>query len=1197
MPHPCENYIHLILNDNKYARKVIEEDLKDFWFSAADFLETTAIAKQEGFLKKMKYFNIENYVNALNKIIAEGSIQKYDKSILVKINKIFIILLNPKSPDKYKETIIHMLLDIVKSITPSDNISLLNGALNAIVPWSKFARDNEIEGFKKIQSAVYVSVPPEKEWFQDKPIVYLQQLLDFLATYWKIVPNTCCKILFENILSIIYMDLAMKAHVPCSPYGFKEPTPLELHECTFSFLNRLVDISADISYFALAPILSDFMQIIFTCPYTMVNDISILIALKFSEHMIRCKKISDLLLSTFPNIFYNFLNVSKYALNNTADQDVIRCLNAFDESFINVLMEHFSIPEGFDKIDDLIDQYSGNLIAQSLFLSAVSYILTTQEESEKAISFVKRNICKSRLFAAACMKYSMYIAVLCLPYLLDIDYETAIEASKKHVLKKTRTKQVLQADLFACNCEDIFKAPEKVHVPNTLTLFDDMMPEVEKLQMPIVRIPRNTTPISQGQYYLSILQAYASETDANYKKRLFAGYIAFHSTIYLFKNLPLGVKAKNDQLFYFGAEKYLLEDGYQEKDGFNLLQNIFSSIKSREVTTKEMQIKWQNCIIQNLSNPNAISSCVTCIINSQYNSLNLVDEVLNTISQHNDIRMQHMDFIRLYPLFNASQKEKALDLFEKWINEMKNPDLIAPVCIYFIHMIPEKREIMMNNLLQCCKRHSIQSLYSVMSSIDFITLDNCKTIIQMTMQYAKKENLEESAMLIVISTLSIIHTKYQEYQEFQEFLLRFLKEIDYQPPELANQIEICISYILILSHPKQDLYRYANLSNNHKITDYSRIFVTDPNTIIHISTQNDRNSVQLETETLGGHYHFNFQKIDTPQKSEDLNFSFEKIFEYKENCDAQHAFSSKILAAFKTKDEVEVINEKEAPKSDANYPIEPQNPKCYQTHFNPQITKLPTNASVLTALGFSNPENLQIQSIKSQSQISLHIPKLQQLTTRYQIKCAVIYTSNTVSTQEEILRCTLPSTPPHFREFIQNLGDCVDMEHHYGYDGALEHSPNMNSIYYCDENFEIMFHVGPIMKTHKDDPQQVYKKRHIGNDYITIVWCENSDYNMQTISSQFNFVHIIIYTLPSGYFCVQTLKKENFGSFGPLSHIAVCKKESLAPLIRSTVKEAQLVINFKQVSNSFPTHLRKQTISHVIKEQNRESDTLRNIYF
>lgn len=60
-----------------------------------------------------------------------------------------------------------------------------------------------------------------------------------------------------------------------------------------------------------------------------------------------------------------------------------------------------------------------------------------------------------------------------------------------------------------------------------------------------------------------------------------------------------------------------------------------------------------------------------------------------------------------------------------------------------------------------------------------------------------------------------------------------------------------------------------------------------------------------------------------------------------------------------------------------------------------------------------------------------------------------------------------------------------------------------------------------------NDDKQFHKKRHIGNDHVHIVWCENTKdgYEPSTIRSQFNDAHIVIYPLQNGLFRIQIFKK------------------------------------------------------------------------
>ncbi|KAH0795608.1 putative Rap/Ran GTPase-activating protein [Histomonas meleagridis] len=151
----------------------------------------------------------------------------------------------------------------------------------------------------------------------------------------------------------------------------------------------------------------------------------------------------------------------------------------------------------------------------------------------------------------------------------------------------------------------------------------------------------------------------------------------------------------------------------------------------------------------------------------------------------------------------------------------------------------------------------------------------------------------------------------------------------------------------------------------------------------------------------------------------------------------------------------------------------------------------------------------------------------------------------------------MEETSPSFQEFISTLGWTIDLATHHGYDAGL----NMNnlesckaSVYYADLLNEVMFHIAPIMETDEKDVQQIKKKKHIGNDHIHIIWCENTkEYNHQIITSQFNNVHIIIYPLKTCLFRISVKKKDDAFWVGPLSDQMIVSKKVLPVLVRQTV--------------------------------------------
>jgi hypothetical protein len=62
-----------------------------------------------------------------------------------------------------------------------------------------------------------------------------------------------------------------------------------------------------------------------------------------------------------------------------------------------------------------------------------------------------------------------------------------------------------------------------------------------------------------------------------------------------------------------------------------------------------------------------------------------------------------------------------------------------------------------------------------------------------------------------------------------------------------------------------------------------------------------------------------------------------------------------------------------------------------------------------------------------------------------------------------------------------------------------------------DEITQVIFHVATMMPNHPHDTNFDFKKRHIGNDWVTVVFNESgADYDFGTISGQFNFITLVV---------------------------------------------------------------------------------------
>ena len=100
-------------------------------------------------------------------------------------------------------------------------------------------------------------------------------------------------------------------------------------------------------------------------------------------------------------------------------------------------------------------------------------------------------------------------------------------------------------------------------------------------------------------------------------------------------------------------------------------------------------------------------------------------------------------------------------------------------------------------------------------------------------------------------------------------------------------------------------------------------------------------------------------------------------------------------------------------------------------------------------------------------------------------KIGLIYVKNGQHDQYDILQNEDRS--PEYKEFVEGLGWTVDINTHNGFLGGLDKvykSTGEHIRYYSDATKEVIFHDITLIPTQQDDPQQLTKKRHVGNDYV-----------------------------------------------------------------------------------------------------------------
>ncbi|KAK3327684.1 hypothetical protein B0T19DRAFT_357500 [Cercophora scortea] len=132
-------------------------------------------------------------------------------------------------------------------------------------------------------------------------------------------------------------------------------------------------------------------------------------------------------------------------------------------------------------------------------------------------------------------------------------------------------------------------------------------------------------------------------------------------------------------------------------------------------------------------------------------------------------------------------------------------------------------------------------------------------------------------------------------------------------------------------------------------------------------------------------------------------------------------------------------------------------------------------------------------------------------------KVGVIYIKEGQTNEVEILANTIGG--PDYLDFLRGLGSLTKLQGATFNTQGLDREGNSDGKYaYCwrDRVTEIVFHVTTQMPTNLDhDPQCIMKKRHIGNDFVNIIFNDSGlPFKFDTFPSQFNYVYIVISPTP-----------------------------------------------------------------------------------
>ncbi|KAG9344322.1 hypothetical protein JZ751_010991 [Albula glossodonta] len=131
----------------------------------------------------------------------------------------------------------------------------------------------------------------------------------------------------------------------------------------------------------------------------------------------------------------------------------------------------------------------------------------------------------------------------------------------------------------------------------------------------------------------------------------------------------------------------------------------------------------------------------------------------------------------------------------------------------------------------------------------------------------------------------------------------------------------------------------------------------------------------------------------------------------------------------------------------------------------------------------------------------------------FQHKVGILYCKAGQSTEEQMYNNE--SAGPAFTQFLDLLGHRVRLKGFSKYRAQLDNktdSTGTHSLYTTYKDYELMFHVSTMLPYTPNNRQQLLRKRHIGNDIVTVVFQEPGalPFTPKNIRSHFQHVFVII---------------------------------------------------------------------------------------
>ncbi|KAK9762643.1 hypothetical protein K7432_011436 [Basidiobolus ranarum] len=163
-------------------------------------------------------------------------------------------------------------------------------------------------------------------------------------------------------------------------------------------------------------------------------------------------------------------------------------------------------------------------------------------------------------------------------------------------------------------------------------------------------------------------------------------------------------------------------------------------------------------------------------------------------------------------------------------------------------------------------------------------------------------------------------------------------------------------------------------------------------------------------------------------------------------------------------------------------------------------------------------------------------------------KFGVCYIGPGQSNEDDMFSTTWEQTSPAFSGFLNFLGENIRLKNWKGYRAGLDvtsDNTGTNSVYTSWQNYELMFHVAPMLPYDERDTQCLERKRHIGNDIVVIVFQESDEpFQLSSISSNRNHIICLVKPYKEGY-SISLARRKDVPAFQPeLPEPAIIHKDA-----------------------------------------------------